>query len=415
MASNSNNKSVAHAVNGNGATTNTTETHFANDIASVIMAANSTENVIISPLQLEALLTLLYLGSDGNTAEELQRVMHLQHFANNAKMAHHFATELQLSTDSTAETHMQLCSELILPECYEIADEFYKIAQKYFHTQTGKSDVMCSTVKFRAQLNDDLTKAAFGYAWRISDALLASMTAPEANSALILAAVHFQNKWFLPFSQYRTGIYDFQLSVDETSATEKERLKAPAAVPVPMLFDDDMFVKFAEFRELDARAIELPYEHDEELSMLVVLPNRRDGLVALEKQLQSVDLKVLAERMQMENVQVLLPKFKIDFECCLRRILEQLGIQTIFSKAPNFKNMLREKHAVPLRIADILHKVCIEVNESGTEGAKSVVYKPIVISNSMDSRKKFFRADHPFYFAIRCREVTYFVGHITKF
>ncbi|XP_054083967.1 serine protease inhibitor 42Dd [Zeugodacus cucurbitae] len=402
------------APNGNGATTSIA-THFSNELLRVIVSTHGADNIIISPLQLEALLTLLYLGSDGGTAEELQRVLQLQRFASNAKMANHYATELQLSTDAAADTHMQLCSELLLPADVEVSDEFRKIAQKYFHTTALQRD-FGSLVKLCAQIDEDLAQAtADGYAWRISDALL---SAPEVtpSAAIALAAVHFQSKWFLPFSAYRTGLYDFQLSAGEAPAANGvQQLAPPAAVAVPMLFDDDMFVKFAEFRELDARAIELPYEHDDELAMLVVLPNQRDGLAALEKQLEALDLNALAERMQMESVQVLLPKFKIDFECSLRRTLEQLGITTIFSKASNFKNMLRENSTAPLIISDVLHKVCIEVNESGTEGASNVAYKPIVISNSIDSRKKFFRADHPFYFAIRSREATYFVGHITKF
>jgi len=40
-------------------------------------------------------------------------------------------------------------------------------------------------------------------------------------------------------------------------------------------------------------------------------------------------------------------------------------------------------------------------------------YKPIVISNS--SRQKFFRADHPFFFAIRGLNVTHFMGHVVSF
>ncbi|XP_054744069.1 serine protease inhibitor 42Dd [Anastrepha obliqua] len=410
MASNSSDSSA----NGNGAI-NVEDSHFGHEMLRVIVATHSNENVIISPLQLEALLTLLYLGSDGSTAEELHRVLQLKRFASNAKMANHYATELQLSTDIAADTHMQLCSELLLSEQIEIGDEFRKIAQKYFHTTMVQRD-LGNIAKLRAQLDEDLAKVAKGYSWHISDSLLSTVTMPEAASAaVVLAAVHFQNKWFLPFSAYRTGLYDFQLSADETPPANGQQQLTSTTVTVPMLFDDDMFVKFAEFRELDARAIELPYEHDDELSMLVVLPNRSDGLPALEKQLQSLELNTLAERMQMESVQVLLPKFKIDFECSLLRVLEQLGITTIFSKASNFKNMLRDNCTVPLTIADILHKVCIEVNESGSEGANSVVYKPIVISNSIDSRKKFFRADHPFYFAIRSREATHFVGHITKF
>ncbi|KAH8405125.1 hypothetical protein KR222_002511, partial [Zaprionus bogoriensis] len=357
------------------------------------------ENVIVSPLLLEATLALLYLGSDGATAEELQRLLELKkRFASNAKMANFFAGELNSAT-ADADTRIQLQNRLLIQSSAgtSIADDFQKIAQTYFHATAECVDLQ-QAEKLRRHLEDNVLASVGGGSWR--QQLQLQLNGSSPSQLLLLLAARLQSKWFLPFSAYRTGLYEFHGQTNRS---------------VPMLFDEDMFVKYAELRELDARAIELPYEHGEELAMLLILPNQRDvtALTKLESALRTLDLAALQQRMQMESVQVLLPKFSIDFECSLRQALKQLGFSEIFGSSANFKHLHTSAN---LPIVDVLHKLRIDLSESGSGTelpAPAAGYKPIVISNS--SRQKFFRADHPFFFAIRGENVTHFMGHVVSF
>lgn len=351
------------------------------------------DNLCISPFLLEALLSLLYLGSDGKTAEELKDKLQLKRFPNNAKMANYFAGNLAILTQDSIDTQLEICSKILVNDNYELDNEFKKIAQKYFLT-------LPEQIKFadNASVSNAIQNAIQ------SNIRKSSNYKPEEQAkSLLMMAVSFKNKWFLPFSAYRSGLYDFHLSGDCIKS-------------IPMMLDNEMFVKFVELKEFDARAVELPYEHDDEVSMLLILPNKRDGLKELELKLKDINLNTLTEQMQMESVQLLLPKFHIDFECCLRAILEKMGLSLIFTEDGNFKNLLSPTSATTaLPINNIFHKACIEVNESGSETSNVEASKPIVISNSIDNRQKFFRADHPFFFAIRNRDATFFIGHVVKF
>lgn len=376
------------------------DTKIGAEIFHSISSSFADQNVVISPLLLEATLALLYLGSDGATAEELQKLLRLkQRFPSNAKMANFFASELANITGDP-DTRIQLRNHLLIQPTSGagsgIAEDFQKIAQTYFHA-TAESIDLEQPEKLRRHISEKILSAVGGGSWQEIQVEGSSLA-----KILLLLAANLQSKWFLPFSAYRTGLYDFH------SGSHPEQAKS-----VAMLFDDDMFVKFAELRDLNARAIELPYEHTEELSMLLILPNQRDGLPELEKQLRSQDLGELQQRMQMEGVQVLLPKFSIDFECSLRQPLKQLGFEQIFSASADFKH-LHPTGSLP--VADVLQKLRINLNESGSGSEHPRVaaeYKPIVISNS--SRQKFFRADHPFFFAIRSENVTYLMGHVVGF
>ncbi|XP_015035709.2 serine protease inhibitor 42Dd isoform X1 [Drosophila pseudoobscura] len=376
------------------------ESNLAAEIYHSIASTATDQNVLMSPLLLEASLALLYLGSDGATAEEFQKLLRLtQRFPSNAKMANYYAAELANVTRD-ADTHVELQNRLLIqpnPESSPggIAEDFQKIAQTYFHV-TAECINMEQTEKLRRHVSEQILAAVGGGNWQST-----LVDSGHAAKLLLLLAANLQSKWFLPFSAYRTGLYEFHSNKGETSKS------------VAMLFDDDMFVKYAELRELNARAIELPYEHAEELSMLLILPNQREGLAKLEGQLRGIDLGALQQCMQMEGVQVLLPKFSIDFECSLRQPLKQLGFEEIFSASANFKHVHPSGN---LPVADVLQKLRINLNESGSGSEPpraAAEYKPIVISNS--SRQKFFRADHPFFFAIRSENVTYLMGHVVEF
>ncbi|XP_060644871.1 serine protease inhibitor 42Dd isoform X1 [Drosophila nasuta] len=379
------------------------ELNLGAEIFNIIAASAEDQNVIISPLLLEVTLTLLYLGSDGATAEELQKLLKLKdRFVSNAKMANFYAAELNAAT-SDADTKIQLENRLFLQQNsgVAVADDFQKIAQTFFHATAECVDLQ-QTEKLSRHITDNILASIGGGNWQQQ----LQVNGGQMASMLLLLAARLQSKWFLPFSAYRTGLYEFHKN-DGSSNVAKS---------VPMLFDDDMFVKYAELRELNSRAIELPYEHEDELAMLLILPNQRDAsaLAQLETQLRTVDLGELQQRMQMESVQVLLPKFSIDFECSLRQALKQMGFSEIFSSAANFKHLHSASTNLP--ILDVLQKLRIDLNESGSGSAlpqPAAGYKPIVISNS--SRQKFFRADHPFFFAIRGPNVTHFIGHVVSF
>lgn len=59
--------------------------------------------------------------------------------------------------------------------------------------------------------------------------------------------------------------------------------------------------------------------------MIVLLPNTRNGLPALESKLKTIRLSMLASRMWNKEIIVSLPKFKIEFEIDLPKILMKVN------------------------------------------------------------------------------------------
>jgi serpin B len=61
--------------------------------------------------------------------------------------------------------------------------------------------------------------------------------------------------------------------------------------------------------------------------MVILLPNEIDGLAALEQKLPELDLKEILHRMRREEVEVSLPKFKLEKFIDLNDALKKVGYE----------------------------------------------------------------------------------------
>ncbi|CAL4909789.1 unnamed protein product [Urochloa decumbens] len=132
-------------------------------------------------------------------------------------------------------------------------------------------------------------------------------------------------------------------------------------------------------------------------SIYIVLPDAYDGLWSLHDKMASSP-SFLHEHLPECRVVVgefRVPKLKISFSTSVKRALQDLGIQTLFSTgAADLADMLDlDGSHEPLFLSDILHKAVLEVDEEGLlPMVPPTKLQPAV---SVD-----FVADHPFAFFV---------------
>lgn len=159
----------------------------------------------------------------------------------------------------------------------------------------------------------------------------------------------------------------------------------------------------------DAQVLELPYK-GENVSMVILLPNERDGLEDIEKRLTLENLKTIGREMNKTKVVLMLPKFKIEYSKEMSGDFQSLGASSIFSPGADFSGMTPSKNVF---VSQILHKAVIDVNEEGSEAAAVTG----IVSNRMkpleDSTTEFI-IDHPFLFVIvdKRNDMILFMGRV---
>ena len=144
--------------------------------------------------------------------------------------------------------------------------------------------------------------------------------------------------------------------------------------------------------------LEMPYEGNE-LSMVIVLPRTPDGLPAIEKELTAEKLAGWMKQSRVEDVNIALPRFKLEQRFAPATELQAMGMTDAFAESQaNFSGMASER----LFIAAVIHKAFVDVNEEGTEAAAATaIVMAAPVSEQIPVPPKLFRADHPFLFLIR--------------
>jgi serpin B len=226
----------------------------------------------------------------------------------------------------------------------------------------------------------------------------------DGETRLVLVnAVYFKGKWVLQFDKTDTVDAPFYLARRKT-------------VQAPLMHQQ------GQLRYLGGdgyQAVDLDYEGGE-LSLLVLLPDDRDGLPALEARLSPAMLRSCVAGLADREVDLFLPRFKLTWGTVnVADYLQTLGLQLPFVRLQaDFSgiNGYEPPHEESLYITAVLHKAFVDVNEEGTEAAAATAVTMDLCGCVPSDTQVIpvFRADHPFLLAIRDKSsgVLLFLGRV---
>ena len=134
----------------------------------------------------------------------------------------------------------------------------------------------------------------------------------DPSTVLVLVnAIHFKGDWDEKFNDAIED--DFHVSENNT-------------VKAQMMTNSESKYGYISLDRLDAQAVEIPYK-GKRISMIVILPNRDSSLEELETALDVSDLK----NFDYTEVDLTLPKFKIETSLDLNNVLKDMGMKDMFN------------------------------------------------------------------------------------
>jgi serpin B len=350
-------------------------------------------NAFLSPFSLSTALAMTAAGARGETARQMNEVLAFPFGADrvNAAFAPLIAS-LRPTGDKPAYA-LHTANALWGQRGYHFLPEYVASLRNSFGAKLEEVDFIAATEAARRTINTWVEQQTAG---KIQDLIGSGIL--DAQTRLVLTnAIYFKGSWATPFRASATREDDFHVAPGR-------------AVRVPLMQQTAHF----NYAEDDAvQVLELPYSNGD-LSMVVLLPKRRDGLAAVEAALSTGSLTARLERLQSAEVAVALPRFKLVAEYELGAPLAALGMTRAFSDRADFSGM--NGGAEPLQISAVIHKAYVDVNEEGTEAAAATAVT-IRATAAMIPRPPIpFRADHPFLFLIRDRRSgsVLFLGSLTQ-
>jgi serpin B len=332
-------------------------------------------NLFFSPYSISTALALTYAGARENTEKQMAEVLC---FTLDQKRLHPAFASIEArlkAIQKKGDVQLSVANALWPQKDYVFLEDFLELTKKNYGAIITPLNYKSAHEAARITINKWVEQKTND---KIKELIKKGILDPLIRLVLT-NAIYFKGNWADRFDKKLTEDAMFHLLPGKS-------------IKVPMMNQKQKF-GYAEHENL--QILELPYV-GEELSMLVLLPKKVDGLTELENKLTADNLKKWTRHLGEREVWVFLPKFEMTSAFRLDKTLASMGMPDAFSMNADFSGM---DGTQKLNISAVIHKAFIAVDEQGTEAAAAT---GVVIGvKSLPQPAPVFRADHPFMFLIR--------------
>ncbi len=370
-------------------------------------------NLCLSPYSIQSAFAMVFAGADGQTREEMAKTLHFPEQAGaiddsmaalakaleraKAKSVERAALSKQTGGPSEPIT-LDVANRLFGQKGYAFEKPFLSLLDSHYRAPLEELDFRKNAEGARQRINgwvEDQTKK------RIRD-LIPSGALNETERLVLVNAVYLKSPWADEFNEHATAPAPFHIRGGETS-------------DVPTMARS---LHLGYKKEEGFSVVALPYSGGG-LQFLIILPDKVDGLGAVEAKLSATTLAQCA-KMESQSIILHLPKFKIaGTTLSLRKSLEALGMKTAFDipqGSADFGKIAPKRVDDYLFISDAFHKTFIAVDEKGTEAAAATAIAMAATSAMVRTKPPLeIHVDHPFLYAVQ--EVSsgacLFLGRVT--
>ncbi len=363
-----------------------------NDFAFKIYHATKPDSVnfFISPFSMNIALSIANEGAKTSTRKEIDSLLSIKNIDNRSlcysKLVRKttnlndsdFKKCIQWSVDKKSKNEIFLANSLWINDAVDIDTKFIENIRENYKSEFFRFNKY-NLAAANKQLNNWISKKTNGKITEIKGLDSEIMLS-------IINAIYFRGEWDTPFDVKKTQEKKFY-----TLDREKTDVK---------YMRDQSHYRY--YEDSDIQCIYLPYKCHQ-FSMIVILPQKRYGILEIEKKLNSAYFKKIDSLSYSLEVIVSFPKFKIESEIFPIEEIIKMGYPVMFSTKADFTGI---SSSDLLRIGAIIHKTFIEIDEKKTEAAAVTKVDMVVVGYGGGGNPppppppKIFNADHPFIFLI---------------
>ena len=330
------------------------------------------DNIFFSPTSMFVAFSALYEGARGNTADQMQQVFG---FEPDLQARYNATAHLMSSVNrDDPNATLEMANALWPALQFVPSDSYVDAVRSVYLADVERVDF---TGGGADRINSWASEKTHG---KIEEVL--TPDAVDASTFLVITnSIYFNGSWTVPFPEEDTVNHDFWKHPSESVKTDFMRVQ-------------DRF----DYTSLDGvQIIRMPYVGDR-LSMLIILPNGRDGIGSLESGVSAGQMAQWKQSMQSHEVSVFMPKFTMETSYSLPAYLSSLGMVDVFDDSLADLSGIAPVEPNGLYVSEAIHKAYVDVNEVGTEAAAITA---VVLDTSAQPPPPMFIANHPFIFIIQ--------------
>ncbi|MGL5081620.1 MAG: serpin family protein [Microcoleaceae cyanobacterium] len=345
---------------------------FSFQLLSQLARQDANKNVFVSPMSVAITLAMAYNGARGTTEQAIAKVLGLEGLS---LQEINTANQLLLSMGSNLDPQIQLeFANSLWVNQGTLDDDF---------VQRLRVNYLSEVANLNFANPEAATTINRWVAEKTKDKIKELVEPIQLINAILvlLNAIYFKGIWTQQFDKERTKEQNFILPDGSLELH-------------PMM---SQFGEYSYYERKEFQAVSLPYGNGR-VSMYIFLPKPSSSIAEFQTLLTAENWQSWMSRFDKtkgykREGDIVLPRFKVEYNTILNDALIALGMGVAFSGAANFAGM----GMAGIGISEAIHKAVIEVNEEGAEAAAATA---LVFTISAPSRFRMI-VERPFFHAIR--------------
>ncbi len=341
------------------------------------------KNVFISPMSIAMALGMVLNGADSATFDSISKTLEFTGLTYE-EINNSYRGLIDMFATLDPKVTLHIANSIWYRQGFKVLQNFVDINKDYF-------DAEIDSLNFNSQ---NAAKIINNWVKENTKNKIEEIVDSPINSATVMFlinALYFKGNWMLKFDTSKTINSNFYISQTDT-------------VSCKLMYKKDNFL-YSENDEF--QAVELFYG-DSIYSMVVLLPKQDKNIDSLINKLNNDKWNNWLGNLNKREINLWIPKFKLEYEIELKKALSSLGMGIAFSGSADFSKIDGKKD---LYISKVKHKTFVEVNEEGTEAAAVTSIEIRLTSMPIQTT---MRINRPFIFAIKERKTgsILFIGKI---
>lgn len=359
---------------------------FAFDLLRDVEAASPGRNVFISPLSLQAALSMVLNGARGDTYGQILSTLGYEGYTlDQFNETYKVLIEGLRNVDSS--TDFRMANSIWLHKDFSILPTFAGAMENYYGASARSREFNSATIK---EINDWCYRHTGG----MIDKILERFN--KNSCAVLLNALYFKGIWKNQFEPSKTAKDDFFMA--DGSIVRRDFMHQ----------EENFMAALGDNYAL----CELPFGNGA-FNLDIFLPDEGVDFEKFVSKLDAEEWQAVRSKMGNSEVTLSLPKLSLEFSMdeLLKEVLKKEGIVDAFDENLADLHLMSDDDA-QLWVDEIAQKARFDMDEKGAKAAAATI---VIIGKEAASgppEKMTFKADHPFVFMIRERssDAILFIG-----
>ncbi len=307
------------------------------------------KNYFVSPLSLHIAMGMLLNGADGKTKEEIQTGLRVS--SDLATTNGIYKDLIENLPNSDQKVTNTIANSVWYRNSFTVEKTFLDVLKTSFNATASAEDF--NNVATVGKINTWASDNTNGKIKKVIEQI------EPAQVMFLMNALYFKGDWKIPFKVENTRDEPFY-----GASTTLKKVKMMSMTEK---------VKYA--KRTGYQAIELPYGGGN-YAMTVLLPDgdmfgratiATEPIMGLINTMSGTEWKSLNSALVEQKVIVGLPKFSLEYETNLNKVLSNMGMPTMFSDAADLSKIASP--AGKIKVGFVKQNTFVAVDEKGTEAA----------------------------------------------